>query len=592
MCGNWITDPIGTAEKAVSNPLDTLEHYGVNALGFVEGGPVGLAATESGYETAKQGGSVGDILENAAISGGEAYIGQQAVGGLSNAFPETASSIYNMVPNLGINDTMSEIRGALPDLGIGSTLDSITGGITDAANSVGNSLGLTSTTEPGAGGIPSSGGSAPINANTGAITGGTGAGAGATPAGIGPLNTGDVTNFDLSGNTTTSTTPFSSTMPSGSQDVFPQTGTDSMLDSSAGSSATAQGGANITGSTQGLASDVPQNQGAVFPAASTPVSAVASDMGATQMPSSTSTGTTNANLGGSYNFNINGNPVNTGVGTVNTNLGANIGLSDMGSNVATGGSTGSTMGDAINYLSGGSNTPSPGTIAANNATFNSLQSDFPALATSSPVAGGATSTAAATGPSSISEIMADPTSGKGWGDLVTRNPGAILSGLGLGAAALKQAGLLGNNTPKGQNQVEQIAGAENSQGQVLTQYLQNGTLPPGMQTGIDNMTQAAKAQIKSRFASMGMSGSSAEQQELAQVDANAQAQAATIAQQLLTTGIGEENSASGMYQALMKNTIADDASLSSAFTNFASSLGGGGSNSGITVNVTKPTTSG
>ena len=73
-----------------------------------------------------------------------------------------------------------------------------------------------------------------------------------------------------------------------------------------------------------------------------------------------------------------------------------------------------------------------------------------------------------------------------------------------------------------------------------------------------------------------MSGSSAEQQALAQVDINAQAAAAQQAEQLLSTGINESGEAAQLYQALLGDQLKADSSLSSAIGNFASAAAGGG----------------
>jgi hypothetical protein len=154
---------------------------------------------------------------------------------------------------------------------------------------------------------------------------------------------------------------------------------------------------------------------------------------------------------------------------------------------------------------------------------------------------------------------------------VISNPGALLSGGALAADAIKQE--LGP-APKGTRQLQDIAGQELGQGQQLQSYLQNGTLPPGVQQGINQSTNAAKAAIRSRYASMGQSGSSAEQQELSAVDAQAQAQGAQIAMGLLNTGINETGMSAGLYEEMLKNTLSSDQELGKAFGSFASSLSG------------------
>lgn len=156
------------------------------------------------------------------------------------------------------------------------------------------------------------------------------------------------------------------------------------------------------------------------------------------------------------------------------------------------------------------------------------------------------------------------------------SPSALIAGTGLAADALKQTGLVGNNTPKGENQINRIAAQENQQGQQLQSYLQSGTLPAGLQQTLNQATEAAKATIRSKYAAMGSSGSSAERDELAAVDANAVGQGSQLALQLLQTGINETGAASTLYEQLLKSSESSEGGLNSAIANFASAAGGGG----------------
>jgi hypothetical protein len=90
----------------------------------------------------------------------------------------------------------------------------------------------------------------------------------------------------------------------------------------------------------------------------------------------------------------------------------------------------------------------------------------------------------------------------------------------------------------------------NTQGQALANYLQTGTLPPGVQQSINSASAAAKAAIRSRYAGMG-GDTSAMAQDLANVDNMAVSQGATIATSLLDKGITEQNLASQIYSALV-----------------------------------------
>lgn len=163
----------------------------------------------------------------------------------------------------------------------------------------------------------------------------------------------------------------------------------------------------------------------------------------------------------------------------------------------------------------------------------------------------------------------------------------LISGAGLAMNLLGQ-----KKPPVSENQAEAAIGTDASQtaatGQQLQSYLASGTLPPGAQAGIDQAANSAKAAIRSKYASMGMSGSSSEQQELAAADTNAQAQGAALATQLLNSGISESQLSGQLYQSILNNQTQQDAALSSSIGNFASSLAGGTGTknpNSITVNV-------
>lgn len=158
---------------------------------------------------------------------------------------------------------------------------------------------------------------------------------------------------------------------------------------------------------------------------------------------------------------------------------------------------------------------------------------------------------------------------------LTKNPlGIAAAGAGLGYNIL--AGQ--KQTPNQQaltGQAQQMAG----QGQQLQQYLQNGTLPPGMQQQVDNAKAAARAQIVSGYASRGQNANPAQNsalaQELAAVDTNALELQGKIATNLLTAGINETNMSANLFQALIQMDATQAKQMGSAISNFASALAGG-----------------
>jgi len=146
-------------------------------------------------------------------------------------------------------------------------------------------------------------------------------------------------------------------------------------------------------------------------------------------------------------------------------------------------------------------------------------------------------------------------------------PLASLAGVGMDLAK-------GNTALPGQAALSQEAAALKSQGSQLQSYLQTGTLPPGVQQSLTSAAEAAKAAIRSRYAQMG-GNTSAMQQDLANVDIQVASQGATIATQLLSQGVSETGLSQQIYNTLLGQATQQDAALSSAIGNFATSLAGG-----------------
>jgi hypothetical protein len=165
--------------------------------------------------------------------------------------------------------------------------------------------------------------------------------------------------------------------------------------------------------------------------------------------------------------------------------------------------------------------------------------------------------------------------------LTTSDVGPIASLGGLGLNLLR-----GNQPLPGEGQIKSGAAGIGSeaaslvaQGGNLQNYLNTGTLPPGVQGGINQASDAAKATIRSQYASRGESGSSAEAQDVAHIDQTAATQGADIAMKLLQTGVGEvtqgisaQGLSSQLYQYLMEQALSRDQQLGTSIGNFASSL--------------------
>ena len=141
----------------------------------------------------------------------------------------------------------------------------------------------------------------------------------------------------------------------------------------------------------------------------------------------------------------------------------------------------------------------------------------------------------------------------------------------LPAGALGASMMLGNAQPKGSAQVSQAAAQLGQAGQELQSYITNGTLPPGVQASITSAAELAKAAVRSQYAKMGMSGSSAEAADLQHVETTATTQGTQIALQLLQQGVSDTSISAQLYGELMKNAMSSDQSLVQALGALAGS---------------------
>ena len=185
------------------------------------------------------------------------------------------------------------------------------------------------------------------------------------------------------------------------------------------------------------------------------------------------------------------------------------------------------------------------------------------------------------------------------GSTLSNNAGWLVPAAALGFEALNQPsmpspqGLTGNLT--GIATPETTAGTSLlntgqgiiTQGQGLVQPLASGagpgSLPSGAEAELSQATQSAIATIRSQYASMGLSGSTMEQQAINEVQSNALTQRYNIATQMAQTGLNEINtgegvtgqgtgalnSASSIYSNLLDQSLQSDAALQSAVSGFA-----------------------
>ena len=111
------------------------------------------------------------------------------------------------------------------------------------------------------------------------------------------------------------------------------------------------------------------------------------------------------------------------------------------------------------------------------------------------------------------------------------------------------------------------------QQQTAQQYM-TGQVTPEMQQNIQNQTQANIQQIKAKYAQMGMSGSTAEAQEIAGAEARGTAQLGQAQSQMIQTGSQMLGLPTQTIAKLSAQQLAQDKDFSDALAAFVGSLAG------------------
>jgi hypothetical protein len=171
------------------------------------------------------------------------------------------------------------------------------------------------------------------------------------------------------------------------------------------------------------------------------------------------------------------------------------------------------------------------------------------------------------------------TSGGFLQDLKTEllKPGTLISGAG-GIASL-----LMNNSVPGLGNLQSQAATLSGVGGPLAQSLATGNLPAGAAAANAAATEAAKAQVRSTYANMGLSGSSQEAGALAGVDEKAAAQQYQELLSATTTGLTAEGQASGLYEQIMNAQVAQQQRTQQALARLSAALAGGTGNAAATA---------
>jgi hypothetical protein len=244
------------------------------------------------------------------------------------------------------------------------------------------------------------------------------------------------------------------------------------------------------------------------------------------------------------------------------------------------------------FLTGGF--PSTGT--ANPFGVNQLTAPAPAsigpsaIGSTAPAAGGGPSALSATDLTAANTVVSQPTAfldtanglqvntgggspASGIGNFISKNPGAAVGAAGIGIEALtrpklpSESSLIGNLS----STASQLSG----QASQLESYINTGNLPPGVMQAVQQATASAKAAVRSQYASLGLTGSTAEVTALSEIDSNAAGQVASIAQSLLTTGINESQISASLYESILSSVTAENNALSGSIASFAAALAGG-----------------
>lgn len=120
------------------------------------------------------------------------------------------------------------------------------------------------------------------------------------------------------------------------------------------------------------------------------------------------------------------------------------------------------------------------------------------------------------------------------------------------------------------------AGANAAAMQEMSTNAMNGRLPGPAQSAVDQALRAAQATIRGRYASLGMTGSTPEAQDLADAEMRSVAMRFQIGQQMAQTGLqsmaGSNDLAARIYGAILQAETAQGSQLGDALAAFAGAV--------------------
>jgi hypothetical protein len=182
--------------------------------------------------------------------------------------------------------------------------------------------------------------------------------------------------------------------------------------------------------------------------------------------------------------------------------------------------------------------------------------------------------------------LATPTAGGGAGgggflQSLLSNPKVLQESMG--AIPVLMAALNQNKLPPGAGALSTLAGQDagivQAQG-AIAGAAQDGRLPAGAEAMLQNNLNSQISGIQQKYAQMGMSGSTAEQQDIAAAKSASMAQAFQIGNALAQQGLNEVNAASGqestLLQQIMTAELAQSQDFQKMIADFAAAATDGG----------------
>lgn len=171
-------------------------------------------------------------------------------------------------------------------------------------------------------------------------------------------------------------------------------------------------------------------------------------------------------------------------------------------------------------------------------------------------------------PGFLSQAWDAVSGGKGIGGLV-KNISPLIAG-GAGVAGLLQ----GQGSIPNKGALQTNAATTQQAALPLISSATTGQLPQGQENQLDQTLQSQINQIKAKYAGMGLSGSTMEQQDIQQAQNAIEGQRATMVQQAVAEGTGLLGLSNQSFSAIAQEQAAQDKNFQDALTALAQAFGG------------------